>query len=229
MDTKDAVAEFRRTLCGFYGYDENLKYVGSKSAAGPKSDKAFLAPLDFLDFAVRDSATLEDERNRVNCLGNCKRAIDAEVESLIRRLGFLPHAKKKAWNIPKKIEFISGSGVVAPRILRKVNVLRNDLEHEFALPSKHEVEDALDIAALFVSYGELVSIPVMNWTLSGGITVRYDYDEMVFRFFEKNPDLQEGEPLQSLTYGTDQFQDFYDFLMKTVPEMERKSHTGEDV
>ncbi len=229
MDTRDAAAEFKSSLCRSYGYDENLRYIGSKSSRAPQDDKAFLAPRDFLDFAVRDSAILEDERSRVNCLGNCKRAIDAQVENLTRRLGFLPLAKKQGWNIPKKIEFIARSGILAPRILRKVNVLRNQLEHEFALPSRHEVEDALDIAALFVSYGELVSIPAMNWTLSGGMTIRYDYDEMVFRFFEKNPDLQESEPLQSLAYGGDQFQNFYDFLMKTVPEMEKRSHTGEDL
>jgi hypothetical protein len=52
---------------------------------------------------------------------------------------------------------------------------------------------------------------------------------MVFRFFEKNPDLFEGKPLQSLAHGNDEFQKFYDFLMKTVPAMERKSRTGEDL
>jgi len=70
----------------------------------------------------------------------------------------------------------------------------------------------------------------MNWTLSSKLTVRYDYDEMVFRFYEKDPsDLPEAKPLISLAYGDQGFQSFYDFLMKTVPSMERKSHLAQDV
>src|SRR5450631_3384260 len=101
MEARDLVTEFRRTLCRFNGYDENLKYVGAKSSGTPKDNKAFLAPRDFLDFAIQDSTILEQERNRVNCLSNCKRAIDAQVERLIGRLGFFPLAKKQGWNIPK--------------------------------------------------------------------------------------------------------------------------------
>ena len=41
--------------------------------------------------------------------------------------------------------------MVAPRIINKVNKNRNFLEHEFKLPSKENIEDALDIANLFVS------------------------------------------------------------------------------
>jgi hypothetical protein len=173
---------------------------------------------------------LKKERHRVNCLGNCKRAVDAQVDRLIGRLGFFPLARKQSWNIPRKLDFIRESGVVAPRILQNVTSLRNRLEHDFAPPSREQVEDALDVATLFVSYGELVRIPSMNWTLSSKLTVRYDYDEMVFRFYEKDPsDLPEAKPLISLAYGDQGFQSFYDFLMKTVPSMERKSHLAQDV
>jgi hypothetical protein len=225
MDKIDAVAEFKRSLSRFYGYDEKLKYVGSKkSSAQPTETKAFLEPRDFLNFAVEDSTGLDKEKNLVNCLGNCKRAIDAQVDRLIGRLGFFPLAKKQGWSIPKKLDFVFESGLVAPRILRNVNRLRNRLEHDHALPSRQQVEDALDVAMLFLSYAELVRIPAMNWTLSEGLTVRYDYEYMVFSFFPENPDnLPEGEPpMFSLAYGDPGFQDFYDFLMKVVPSLERK-------
>lgn len=64
----------------------------------------------------------------------------------------------------------------------------------------------------------------MNWTLPEGLSVRYDYEHMVFSFFPENPDnLPEGElPMFSLAYGDVGFQDFYDFLMKVVPSLERK-------
>ena len=69
----------------------------------------------------------------------------------------------------------------------------------------------------------------MNWTLSGKLSIRYDYDEMVFRFYEKPPlDLPEHEAqtLLSIAHGDQEFQSFYDFLVKIVPSMERKGDLG---
>jgi hypothetical protein len=233
MDKNEVIATFRRALCEIHGYDEKLKFVGTTPKSQPLATggKAFLNARDFLNFAVEDSATLEQERNRINCLGNCKRAIDAQVDRLIGSLGFFPLARRQRWDIPRKMKFISQSRVVAPRILQNVTGLRNRLEHEFASPSKQQVEDALDVATLFISYAELVRIPGMNWTLSDKLSVRYDYDEMVFRFYEKEPsDLPEDQaPLFSLAHGDEGFQSFYDFLMKIVPSMERGSSFGENV
>jgi hypothetical protein len=230
---KEIVAEFRRQLCHLYGYDENLKFVGTaRSDTRATESRAFLEPRDFLNFAVEDSSELEKERNRINCLSNCKRAIDSQVDRLIHSLGLLPLANKERWSIPKKLDFISGSGVVAPRILRNVNQLRNRLEHEFAAPSQLQVEDALDVATLFISYAELVRIPSLRWTLSNKMTVRYDYDEMSFDFFEKEPsDSEQGEraPLFSLAHGDQEFLDLYDFLVRLLPLMERKWRLGEDI
>jgi hypothetical protein len=231
MDSNEIFSTFRSVLCRLYGYDENLKLVGPPKSPA-KESKAFLQPRDFLNFAIQDSEALKSERNRVNCLGNSKRAIDAQVDHLIRRLGFLPLARKQRWSVPKKLDFIVQSGVIAPRILRNVNQLRNRLEHKFASPSKRQVEDALDIATLFISYGELVRVPSMNWGLSSRLCVRYDYDEMVFRFYEKNlsdVDEDQNRPRLSLAYGDEGFQEFYDFLMKTVPLMEKKGRLGEDI
>src|SRR5271165_2833650 len=151
MDKSEIISKFRRELCHLFGYGEDLKLLAvTKSPAQPIGAYAPLNPRDFLTFAVQDSVTLERERNRVNCLGNCKRAIDAQVDALIGRLGFFSVARKQRWKIPKKFDFISQSGIVTPRILSRVSQLRNRLEHEFAPPSRQEVEDALDIATLFI-------------------------------------------------------------------------------
>lgn len=219
MKKDEVIKRFRLELCGFLGYDEHLISVGkSKALSAPTENKACLEPRDFLNFAVEDSLTLDNERSRVNCLGNSKRAIDAQIDRLIQHLGFLPLARKQRWNIPRKLEFIAGSGVLAPRILRRITHLRNRLEHEFTTPSKRDVEDSLDVAALFVSYAELVRVPTMNWTLASKLTVRYDYHHMVFHFFTSDKD---EEPLLTVSYGKKEFQAFYDFLIKTVPSMER--------
>jgi len=167
MNKNEIIAEFRRELSCFLGYDQNLKFVGiAKSPPMATGIKASLKPRDFLNFAIEDSVALEQERNRINCPGNCKRAIDSQVDYLIRGLGFFPLARKQDWNIPRKLEFISQIGVVAPRILHRLNQLRNRLEHEFALPLKGQVEDALDVTTLFISYAELVQLPPLNWSLA---------------------------------------------------------------
>src|SRR5215813_8625616 len=202
MNKSQIITEFKHKMCHLFGYDATLKYVGSdKPAEVATIAKPFLLPRDFLNFAVDDSADLEKERNRVNCLGNCKRAIDSQVDELLRRLGFYPLAKKKGWNIPAKLDFISASGLIAPRILKSVNQSRNRLEHEFTSPSRTEVESALDIAALFVSYAELVRTPSLNWTFSGGLSVRYNYEEMAFNLYENEPVGDEEPPLFSIPYG----------------------------
>ena len=175
MKPHEVIAEFKRELCAFYGYDTNLKFMGRLDArALAVENEAHLEPRDFLNFAVQDSQTLNEERSRVNCLSNAKRAIDAQINRLISRLGFLPLARKQRWDIPRKLAFIAQSGILTPRILRNITGLRNRLEHEFAPPTKRQAEDALDVAMLFVSYAELVRIPSMNWTLSSKLGVRYD-------------------------------------------------------
>jgi hypothetical protein len=231
MDEHPTIINFRRKLCSVYGYDENLKYLGRhKATRVQEGPKAFLEPRDFLQFAIDEAKTLEQEKSRTNCLSNCKRAIDAQIDRLIRKLGYSPLARRQRWNIPTKLDFISDSGIVAPKILHQVNRLRNGLEHEFALPSKPDVEDALDVATLFVSYGELVHVPTLN-ICTEKETVHYDYDAMVFHFFDTDPGWPEPEvePTVSIPYDDPRFQDFYNFLMKIVPSMARSSRLGEDV
>ncbi|WP_315983253.1 hypothetical protein [Aliamphritea spongicola] len=40
--------------------------------------------------------------------------------------------------------------MVAPRVLKRLNKLRNSLEHDFVSPSRDEVEDFIDVASLFI-------------------------------------------------------------------------------
>jgi hypothetical protein len=231
-ENQQFVAEFKRKLASFYGYDQEFRFVrNTKSEPRATGIKESLEPRDFLNFAVADSGALGDERNRVNCLGNSKRAIDCQVDRLIQRLGYLPLARKERWDIPRKLKFIERVGVVAPRILRRLNTLRNRLEHQFSPPAKDQVEDALDIATLFISYAEIVQIPSLNWSLTDKLAVRYDYERMSFRFFDHRLSVVEddADPIFSLGYGEASFQDFYDFLVRVVPEMQRKTDLGEDV
>ena len=103
-------------------------------------------PHDFISFAERDIAGTDETQALVNCLTNAKRAIDAQVDGVLSALGF--SVKRRSFK--RRFDILRDIGVVAPRIIRKVRHARNLLEHDYVCPERKEVEDALDIATLFV-------------------------------------------------------------------------------
>jgi hypothetical protein len=108
-----------------------------------------ISPSEFLKFADCD-LTAKYDHHLVNSLSNSKRAIDSQLDSLL--IGFGLSERSKKWRFPQKIDFLNNVGVISPRILTKINKKRNLLEHEYKNPSEEEVEDALDVATLFVAY-----------------------------------------------------------------------------
>lgn len=98
----------------------------------------------FVNYAEND-LSYDSESGNVNALSNAKRAIDCQVEQLINLLGL-----KKEKSFPKKLEGMKSIGLIAPRIIEKVNRTRNMLEHEFVHPDRSQTEDAVDVATLFV-------------------------------------------------------------------------------
>lgn len=50
-----------------------------------------------------------------------------------------------------RLEFCKSCGIVGPRILRKLNRVRNAVEHEYYVPSQSEVEDFIDVVELFLA------------------------------------------------------------------------------
>ena len=112
-----------------------------------------LLPKDFIKFAEEDLNN-NDNKSLINSLSNIKRAIDCRVESLLYLFGFYEKSKNENWAFPKKMDLLSKVGVIAQRILKKVNRKRNELEHDFKKPSRENVEDFFDVANLFLYYTE---------------------------------------------------------------------------
>ncbi len=108
-----------------------------------------IPPNEYLSFAEED---LKDEapRGPVNALSNAKRALDARVDLVLIAFGLFKPARDHNWNIPTKLERISRLGVLTPRVLTKLNRTRNLIEHEFHNPSLEQVEDFVDVVALFI-------------------------------------------------------------------------------
>lgn len=142
-------------------------------------------PEDFLEQAELD---YESGGNAalLNSITNAKRAIRSQIDEALYYLGF--DAKKM--KIQRKIELLREIGIIAPRILRKVDDSRNLLEHEYITPKIQEVEEALDLANLFVeamSRGILGSEFVMgNEDEFIEDTVEDFLNRIIFQFDVKN-------------------------------------------
>lgn len=107
-------------------------------------------PRTYLTFAQGDLSEADSKRNRVNALSNAKRALHFQVDLLSEALG-IEHAKLgKRLSFPQKLEFCANCGVVSPRILNKLNRLRNTVEHDYYLPTKDQAEDFVDVVELFL-------------------------------------------------------------------------------
>lgn len=71
------------------------------------------------------------------------------MDSVLIAFCLLKTARARRWSVPKKLEQISQLGVITPRVLTKLNRIRNLIEHEFHKPSKEKVADFVDVVALF--------------------------------------------------------------------------------
>jgi hypothetical protein len=156
---------------------------------------------DFIKFSEVDlqQGTIQ---GLVNALSNAKRAIDCQVDTVLGCFGLLSQR-----NFPQKMKKLGDLGMVAPRIVNKVVKARNYLEHEYKKPEKEQVEDAVDIATLFVIsldkalrnfWDSFIISTVVDRVLDEGhpfcdkwITVRYDEEKFDYELsgliFDEQP------------------------------------------
>lgn len=104
----------------------------------------------YLEFAENDLADGVATRNLINAVSNAKRALHLEVETLSNKYGYSVVGKKfnSFW---QRLEFLSAAGFFAkPRLLTKLNKLRNAVEHEYIVPTVDEAENFVDVVGLFI-------------------------------------------------------------------------------
>ena len=111
-------------------------------------------PVDYLAFAEEDLAEDDTPRTRVNAVGNAKRALHLQVERLTGALGFERWQDQECRELrgfPRRLKFAELCGTIAPRVLAKVNRLRNEVEHDYTIPERTVIEDYVDIVGLYVA------------------------------------------------------------------------------
>lgn len=103
-----------------------------------------ISPKEYLEFADKD-LSLANTRGLVNALSNAKRAINCQITSLLAVLGL-----QNSSDLQTKIQRFEEIGILTPRVSKKINQLETLLENQFSKPNAEEVEDAINIATLFV-------------------------------------------------------------------------------
>lgn len=169
-----------------------------------------IKPKDFLDFAELDLNSNLPHRF-VNALSNAKRALDCQVVCLLDVFGLLKQADKKRWGFPSKIDALKKIGILAPRILTKINNTRNLLEHEFANPNSEQVNDFIDVVALFLESTKLYLENYLNfietaWIIDKTMNIEIASDKIIVDFYYLVSENDEASSYQiSILPETDDF------------------------
>lgn len=123
-----------------------------------------ITPADFLRFAHQDFNS-GDKKGLINGLTNAKRAIDCQIDKFLSCIGYTPNLElppnakeyikrrivlKSRTDFPQKLRLLYALDVAPIGLISKIRGLRNLLEHEYKLPSEHEVTEGLEIATLFI-------------------------------------------------------------------------------
>lgn len=143
-----------------------------------------LSASNLLDFAIADlkdgdMAVSASPRHLVNALSNAKKALHLRLEDVC--LGFGCRSLNSVKSFPKLIGYARNCGVVAPRVLERLNSRRNMVEHEFDVPEKEDVENFVDVVQLFLAATD-------RWEDRMPVDVDYDGTEVTLN----------GLPLRSL-------------------------------
>jgi hypothetical protein len=118
-----------------------------RTTAVPDNQELEITPRQYLAFAREDIAESTSQRALINSLGHAKRAIHLQTDIVLTTFGFKDPG---GLPFPRKLELCTSCGIVAPGILKRLNNLRNVVEHEYRCPSLDEVQNAIDIAELFI-------------------------------------------------------------------------------
>ena len=187
--------------------------VEMDAAGSTEVDSPFdLKAEDFLSFAEEDVKGDKD-KDIINALSNAKRAIENRMDHLLYAFGY--PILEEHWNFPEKIDMLNNLGIIAPRILRKINTIRNLLEHEYKLPNKAEVEDAIDVAILFLeSTKKFIYQFVADFTC-------YDKEHRLNLEFKDHREIKiwiisPEDEVFSITYKDSTFCDWLRFLIESA-------------
>ncbi len=120
-----------------------------------------IKPRDFIRFAKEDLKSNNDS-GLINAITNAKRAIDCQIDTILQTFGikfddlpiateiFINHINENKSDLPQKLKLIQSLQIAPGSLTSNARTLRNKLEHYYKKPKLKEIEDAIEIAELFV-------------------------------------------------------------------------------
>ena len=199
IHTKDSNFVAEITIQLLTEYNKFGRIVGT--VPGDFKPNFMIKPHQFLSYA-ESNLNEGTPHGLLDCLSNSKRAIECQVDSLLTYIGIYDVIKKKKYGFPSKIKVLNDVGIVSPRILTKVNKSRNLLEHSYQIPDKEKVEDAFDVAYLFVlSTERYLNIGTYSFSLECDCRFGEEIDTDLYP--------EQGKP----TYGG-----FYEIILNPGPK-----------
>ena len=121
-------------------------FVGKKA----KSDKSYVSPEEFIKWARQD-INGGDKRSRANALTNAKRALHARIDEILYsvRVRYANDWHKRP-DTSLKLEVLKRIGIPITTIVRVLTNRRNDLEHNYSLPTPDQVRADVETAEMWL-------------------------------------------------------------------------------
>jgi hypothetical protein len=133
------------------------------------------------------------DRGTINAFGNVKRALHIIVDDTLHAYGLFALNRKA--HFPQKLALLDAAGLLPISILRRLNVERNIMEHEYTVPTRQRVEEALEVGRLLLMATKSLTRRVPRTCLVGlrGDPVRHniirlDADGGIIRFYDMQAD-----------------------------------------
>lgn len=186
----------------------NIEGASGEGIDFPEFD---LMPFDYLEYAEAEIEGKSDA-SRINCVSHLKRAVECEMDTFLYAFGLNKAIKPN--NFPTKMEWIGKMGIMNSRSLKKLNLIRNKVEHEYSVPEIADLETYFELANAFVHVleGYLLLMTYnreVSWKTAPGSAVNTSLEIhylsakalIVFKWAE-------NENLQTLEFAPDSKDDF---------------------
>lgn len=157
----------------------NLNNLLVSKDSGTCLDHIFeVSPMEFLNFAKEDLSE-NTKRGYLNALTNSKRAIDCQVDAICQSIGFSHTSTCDTrgtritlknfvdWydgkegtieNAQLNLKLVRALGMAPAGLIGKVRQLRHDLEHNYQVPDKNSVKEAVELVELFIGTTQTLKI-----------------------------------------------------------------------
>ncbi|MGG4107977.1 hypothetical protein AAXB25_29220 [Paenibacillus lautus] len=169
--------------------DFEFSSAGGMSFNYPKFE---LNALDYLRFAEEELIE-SSTRSLVNCVGHLKRATDCQLDTFLNACNLYELVKKKSLGVDAKLNFLSDIGVFNSRSLKRLNSIRNKMEHYYEIPKIEDIDiyyelvfalvGATQAAIATLGYcGSSLELVTRNNSgeINGGFEISYDSHNTTF-------------------------------------------------